>query len=701
MNNSGAVRRDYGQLLNDSPGQTQAGLIRPSQYGDFDQNYQAMASVGRTPGSYTADGGETLSDVARAVWGDAGLWYLIASENGLKGTETLLAGTVLRLPNVNTNLHNAAGVNRPYEPGQAIGDVSPTLVDPPQPLKQKPKKKKSGGLFKKILVVIVVVVVSYFTAGAASGWAGSLASTFSGTAATGAAAGTVATVAGNVVAYAAVGAIANAAGQLASMALGLQDGFNWSAVGKAALTGGITGGAMAGLEMLSNSGSALADTAGLLLDYRDVTQAVTYNLASQSVNMALGEQRSFSWTSLAAAAIARPVSNRIAGQMGLESTATDLLGAVASEGIESALYGREFDWAGVAGNFVNASMMRNSASTQANRTQNEQYLDQVAARISQTGNQSPNASGWDTAPFGEVVVTARRPEDYRLYASVNDLIDQHLNGDDSLSTDMDPAFQRQGGTVAEWNRLRADYARQSQDTGPIRLSPVRVHVDAEGKSIEYPAGPGAGGTETGSATTFYGPARAGYALPADGYGASQAPLGSEANPGRLEEVVVTARRDSGLAQGNFSADVSRGAVLMNIGLRGIETGTSYYYNQAVDYAQTVEKLYGSKIDLKGISHLPVAADSAMRLAKKVSHIGYVTDGWQIGNDFYSGDYWEAGQGAIGIIYSAGVGFAAAGLGVAAFPVMLTGAVSYGVGSWIAENTTWPADTLYRVFGPAD
>jgi len=55
--------------------------------GDFDQSYDAIRPGvgGWADGDYTATGGETLAQVADTLWGDAGLWYLLAQANGLGG----------------------------------------------------------------------------------------------------------------------------------------------------------------------------------------------------------------------------------------------------------------------------------------------------------------------------------------------------------------------------------------------------------------------------------------------------------------------------------------------------------------------------------------------------------------------------------------------------------------------------------------
>jgi hypothetical protein len=53
-----------------------------ARFGEAYVPYTSYAQ-GSGGGSYTAEGGETLSSVAAQLWGDASLWYLLAEANGL------------------------------------------------------------------------------------------------------------------------------------------------------------------------------------------------------------------------------------------------------------------------------------------------------------------------------------------------------------------------------------------------------------------------------------------------------------------------------------------------------------------------------------------------------------------------------------------------------------------------------------------
>lgn len=265
--------RDYAQILAQGPG-TPADKRKVVTSADFDQNFQPIGPnyPGRTGSVYTvAQNGETLQGIAQAVWGDASLWYLIADANGLTAANELKAGQTLLIPNKVTNLHNNTQTSRPYDPSQALGDISPTLPDPPPP----PKKKGCGGI-GAIIMVVVTIVVSVVTAGAA------LAAL------------------GPVMAGALGGAVGSIAGQLVGMATGVVDKFSWSSVAMGAVTGAI-GGAVVGVGDVAGPWSETFKIAGSNFGTA-VLRGVATNVMGQGVSMAVGLQKKFSWTSVAASA---------------------------------------------------------------------------------------------------------------------------------------------------------------------------------------------------------------------------------------------------------------------------------------------------------------------------------------------------------------------------------------------------------------
>lgn len=126
----------------------------PVASADFDQNYEPISPTypGSVASSYTVRNGDTLQTIARSVWGDSAMWYLIADANGLASGSTLTAGMKLTIPNKVTNIHNNAGTFRPYNAGEAIGDVNPTL-----PAAPPPPRRKRGGCGGLGLIIVAIV----------------------------------------------------------------------------------------------------------------------------------------------------------------------------------------------------------------------------------------------------------------------------------------------------------------------------------------------------------------------------------------------------------------------------------------------------------------------------------------------------------------------------------------------------------------
>lgn len=99
----------------------------PVTSADWDQSYEPINS--RYPSAsattYTVREGDSLQAIARAIWGDSAMWYLIAEANGLSDDGGLIAGQLLLIPNKVTNIHNNANTFRPYNPGEVIGKIGP------------------------------------------------------------------------------------------------------------------------------------------------------------------------------------------------------------------------------------------------------------------------------------------------------------------------------------------------------------------------------------------------------------------------------------------------------------------------------------------------------------------------------------------------------------------------------------------------
>ncbi|HEX8612480.1 MAG TPA: polymorphic toxin-type HINT domain-containing protein [Telluria sp.] len=297
------------------------------------KNYALFQNIGKDfPSggmqSYTVRGGESLQNIADSMYGNASLWYMIADANGLSGNETLKAGQVLRVPSANQTGTLDSSAHKVYNESEIVGSKLPNLKAPPP-------KKGGCGSFLQVLVIIVAIVAScvlgpqmLLLANAALG------------------AGVAATVA----AAALTGAAVSVVTQVVSIAVGLQDSFSWKAVAKGALAGAITAGVGA-LSSGINTGSA-AVNAGI--------RGAISNVATQGVSMMMGDQKKFSWRSVASAGVGAAAGQAVGG---LLQDSTDLKPSdmaykqitSATSSVASQLVSNgKVDWRSVA---VNAVMM--------------------------------------------------------------------------------------------------------------------------------------------------------------------------------------------------------------------------------------------------------------------------------------------------------------------------------------------------------
>lgn len=193
------------------------------------------ASLQAPPSAYSVQSNnETLQSIAQAVWGDAKLWYLIADANGLSSESALKVGDILRIPTRVNTVHSDYATFKPYNASEAIGNTAPAL--PP------PSHGGGCGAVGTLIMIVVAVVVTIYTAGAMT----SAVAGFANTMAAGATALGGGLAAGGVtLAGVGIGAAAAAAGSVASqlvgMAIGAQDGFDWKGVAMAAIGGGVSG----------------------------------------------------------------------------------------------------------------------------------------------------------------------------------------------------------------------------------------------------------------------------------------------------------------------------------------------------------------------------------------------------------------------------------------------------------------------------
>ncbi len=283
--NNGTLDKDYAASIADRQivPPSNAGTYRNGQLGavdhaDFAQSYDPVNSYsqGASGGSYTVRPGDSLQSIAQAVWGDANLWYKLAEANGLTGQAGLIEGQVLLLPaGVVKNTHNA-GTLQPYDPAEAVGNLSPTTPKPP-------KKKGGCGGLGQILLVAVAVAVTLVVKAPVTGFLGG----------------------SPVVGGAASAAIGSVASQSVGVATGLQDKFSFKGVALAAIGGGV-GGALSGINLPDGALGGATNFAS------DVVRGVLGNGITQGIALATGLQSKFDFASVAAAGVGAGIGGEFA-----------------------------------------------------------------------------------------------------------------------------------------------------------------------------------------------------------------------------------------------------------------------------------------------------------------------------------------------------------------------------------------------------
>ena len=269
-----------------------------------------------TQSSYTVRGGETLQSIAANVWGDAAMWYLLASANGLTGGETLVAGQSLVIPDRVTNIHNNSSTFEVYDPNKAMGDLSPTTPKPP-------KKPGKCAVLGQILMVVIAVAVTIYTAGALSA------------------------AVGPVLAGAIGGAAGSVASQAFGMATGLQKKFDWKGVAMGAISGAV-GGAMGPGGAFGKFGafSSISKVAGGVV--QGALKGAITGLVTQGIAVASGLQKKFDWAGIAGDAIGGGISNSMGRSLGFAGAGyagqglTGAVSAIASAGARSLIDGTNF-----------------------------------------------------------------------------------------------------------------------------------------------------------------------------------------------------------------------------------------------------------------------------------------------------------------------------------------------------------------------
>ncbi|MFT4171341.1 MAG: LysM peptidoglycan-binding domain-containing protein [Rhodocyclaceae bacterium] len=401
----------YGQQMT---GTDEKGRAQFSDVTDFNFTYQSIdpGSSGSNAMSYTVQQGDTLESIARSVYGDSQLWYVIAEANGLAASRDLQVGSVVQVPSKAGIAHNNQNTFKPYDASKIVGDTTPQLP--------APGAGSGCGGAAMIIMIIVAVVATIFTAGAAALAMMSAAGASVGSVSAAAimSAGGVA-LSGGAAAVGAVGGLAmsttiavsaafigGAVGSIVSqgvgMAMGVQDKFSWSSVGISAVSAAVTSGA----------GAALGETGMATLTAKIGSQsgaaavrAAAINATTQGVAVATGLQKKFSWTSVAASAAGGAMGQALgAGASGNTFGENLTRGAIAGIGAgltTAALKGGRADITQVAvdafGNALAngiASSMSSKEGGQAQTQQRQTYVEDGTGDHIQFG-QSATSGNYD------------------------------------------------------------------------------------------------------------------------------------------------------------------------------------------------------------------------------------------------------------------------------------------------------------------
>jgi YD repeat-containing protein len=149
------------------------GLYTPK----FDVNSTPISGYSDMPPSIVAQAGDTLRIIAGRVYGDSGLWYLIAHENGFTAAdEAIPVGTQLRIPNRVYSLSNTSNSFRPFDAGTVLGDLTPTQR--PKDLKCQTFSQILGMVVALVLMVVLTPTMGPVAAAAVGSAAGNLVSQY-------------------------------------------------------------------------------------------------------------------------------------------------------------------------------------------------------------------------------------------------------------------------------------------------------------------------------------------------------------------------------------------------------------------------------------------------------------------------------------------------------------------------------------------
>ena len=317
----------------------------------------SFSKGGDTPGSYTVNTGDTLSRIAQITFGDASLWYVIAEANSLnmgpaQSFSASDAGRSLSIPNTAQSVKNNASTFKPYNPSDAIGDLtpSPEIIPPP-------KKNKCKTILAIVVVAVVGIAATIITTGAAALLFGAAqGSIFT--------AGLTTLTSSLTLGGIAAAGIGGFVGSLASQQVGKWMGVQEKVDLKQALASGLTSAFSAGIGDVLNGGQTIKQLveAGR---YGNIVASSAANYAASYVSHRIaGTGTEFTWKKFVISVGSSVATAGINQSLGLttdnflENFASGFVGSATNYGVNALfndLDGGRFQWAEMlADSFGNA-----------------------------------------------------------------------------------------------------------------------------------------------------------------------------------------------------------------------------------------------------------------------------------------------------------------------------------------------------------
>jgi LysM repeat protein len=254
-------------------------------YDTYTQRYTAYDANSMGSQRVVVQQGESLQSIAQRVYGNASLWYVLASANALSTNSDLIAGTQLKVPDVGIS-KNTSSTFKPYNPSEIIGNTSPNL-----PYMPPPPGMSCGQTFALIIATVIRVVTQ---------WIGHVL------------------VATGYLAWLApiVGAAGEFVAQTVEKDAGLRDEYNWGAVAVAAVTVFIVG----------SEESTIGQDIGRAM----LTAAASY-VGSYLVNRALGHEDHFSLKAMLGQVAVAGVTTGLGDEMSGVKNGVDPTGGMVSK----------------------------------------------------------------------------------------------------------------------------------------------------------------------------------------------------------------------------------------------------------------------------------------------------------------------------------------------------------------------------------